>query len=104
MTVDIDRFAQGVVETMDRRRFLRRAARGAFVVLALGTTASGRQVLRSSLGQMVVKGDTCSGPGSGCPGCERQPVRLKSMLQLHPLGSPEQLRLLRGIQFNDMQD
>ena len=71
MTDVIDRFAQGVVETMDRRRFLRRAARGAFVVLALGTTASGRQVLRSSLGQMVVKGDTCSGPGSGCPGAAK---------------------------------
>lgn len=60
--------AEAVVEKIDRRRFMRRAARGAFIALALGSTASGRHVLRSSLAQLVVKGDTCSGPAPGCPG------------------------------------
>lgn len=65
------RIAEVLVERIDRRRFMRRLARGAFVALALGSTAGGRHVLRRNLVQLVVKGDTCSGPGLGCPGAAK---------------------------------
>jgi hypothetical protein len=64
----VEFLAESVVEGVDRRRFLRRAAHGSFMALALISTGAGAQVLKTTLPQLVVMGDTCSGPGLGCPG------------------------------------
>lgn len=91
-----ERFAQGVASRIDRRRFMRRLARGAFFTCALASVGSASGI-RSELARLVVRGDTCSGPGPGCPGAVRgNPCGMSRCCNFIRAGAPNNCNCKEG--------
>jgi hypothetical protein len=63
-----DRFAEEIATKTSRRRFIRLMARTSFITFSLASVGQTGQLLKAAVARLAPLGDTCSGPGLGCPG------------------------------------